>query len=40
MICRWIGHPGVKFVAAGVVQILSDEERLGALIAGPKAVSQ
>lgn len=31
---------GVQFVAAGVVQILSDEETLGALVAGLKAVSQ
>lgn len=31
---------GVQFVAAGVVQILSDEETPGALVAGLKAVTQ
>ncbi|MGB5548629.1 MAG: MarC family NAAT transporter [Polyangiales bacterium] len=31
---------GVQFVAAGVVQILADEETLGALVAGLRAVSQ
>lgn len=31
---------GVQFIGAGVVQILSDEETLGALVAGLKAVSQ
>lgn len=31
---------GVQFVAAGVVQILADEETLGALVAGLKAVIQ